>query len=173
MQEIDQDSVFSLMRELAKSNERSEVPFTKLLFTLRERKYCYHRHKLKYMLMNLHSQHKIEPSPFLPFSWIVTPSEEEVETEKKASLEVQVTDSKIFYVIKTLYSKNSNFPKPSEIEDMFWMKFGKPDSKDFTRHLRTMVEKGLLERTEDFHYYFKGLVNEEDVGLSKFVEVHI
>jgi len=168
---LNEDIVFSLMKEIARKNN-GEAPGDMLLTLLSRNKIRYNSKTVKKVLVSLYKQRKISMANG-HFCWIVNAPMEELEAEHNASKESIVTIDKVKFIIREFYAQNSEYPKPNDIENMFWKKFGRPNLKDFTRFLRDMVEEGSLLRTDDFRYYFKYIDVQENVSINTFLKEKI
>ena len=93
------------------------------------------------------------------------------EIPEKNEYGVKVTLNKIKATIRAYIERYEKYPTPSEIEKLFRELFGEPEIKDFTRYLRQLVEKGLLKRTHDFRYYYKGMENIKVKNLNYFTNL--
>lgn len=82
-------------------------------------------------------------------------SEEKYLREEKSQKGMEVTIERVRQCIDYFYKKNIRFPTPKEIEDEFYLLFGKPNQKAFDRVLRFFAEDGLLLRTDDHKYYYR------------------
>lgn len=159
---MDAETVFGIIKEWYLKHG-SPMPLW-ILYNL-ARKEDIGTKKVRWCLVYLHRIGKIEISDSHIIPCL---DEEELEFMEKLKKEVPVTLDKIKICIRKFYERTLTYPKPSDIEKMFLELFGNPDIKDFTRHLRKLVEQGLLCRTSDYRYYFKGL-NSKEVGLRAWI----
>jgi len=168
MDSLNEDIVFRFMKDIARKNN-GEASGHALLSLLAKNRIKYNNNSVRKVLVSLSKQGRISFSPNLPFCWTVNVSGEELEMEHKASIESNVTVDKIRFIIRKFYTQKSEFPKPNDIENMFWKEYGKPTVGDFTRYLRKLVEDKQLLRTWDFRYYYNGIV-QENTALKLFVK---
>jgi len=90
--------------------------------------------EIKQALVDLHRKGKMV-HPEGSVNWIPILSEEEILLKESMDKTSNVSDEKIYYVIRKFYAEHEKYPKPSEIEHQFIEAFGIP-SMNIERNLK-------------------------------------